>query len=323
MTTIAAHTPYLLGRAIRRGGTCTFDGACLAGKSTLIFQYLKTLQDAPLEGAEFFGLAVPGGVRAAYICGDKPTEVTYEYAAECGLDLTTLRTWFLDSPHPSIASNERAEDPLGALMAIMQTFVDTDPALDLIVIEGFGGWLGVDVNSYTKTIPKLQQVIDWNNAHRRVALVGLGHLSKARNDFSMKRAIDRHNGSGSTLAYALGNMVLETPQEVDSHYYKWTLTPRNGAEQVIWLDHRTEGMGFQPVNPDHVEAPPSRGQEAKQALLDALRGVPGGMLRGAIIRYAVQTRHVRAGTARHAMDALVEAGTLIKDGALYRLAPGA
>lgn len=268
--------PYLLGKVIKRGTTCIFDGAPYVGKTLLMMQYLKeTLATPRGTQSTMLDLQVEGGLRCAYVSTDKVTAETWETAKDVGLDLKQL-AYVVTPGHRFITENRKErKDPetrFHRLLYILDQIMADTPDLDLVIIEAFSSWLGCDLNSLGKVSSKMEDLVDWNERFPAVAVLAICHAGKARSDYHLNRAIDRSVGSiGGLKGFAGATMVLEDKKELDASAYRLTLHSRHGPPLERYLDFvsPTESR-FQLIAASVSARGTTKGNSAEQLILSYL-----------------------------------------------------
>lgn len=308
-TPIETDQAGLLGPVIRRGRLTLFIGAPHAGKTTLLFQYFAVALKASSEGAEFFGLRVPPGLCVAYVSIDKTKSDVESTARTVGLDLRQLaRVWTLHDSRQCEDSNSLSvksivNQPWETLLHLLNALVAEHPQVDLIVVEGLGAWMGGDLNGYNTATRRLLHVIAWLEAHPRVAVVGVHHSSKARSDFHFLRAMDATNGSTGLNAFTSSSMTLQTPQELEAGFYRWTLNPRSAPEQRIWLDRPQTSKVFLPGNTPHIE---TKAQKAERLIVAIVKNHhPIGIRREPLVEQLEKGHDISKTTTTSALARLI------------------
>ncbi len=208
-------------------------GASGVGKTTLIQQVLASAQ----KNVPAFGMAVAPNLRLGYIAADRSWDSYIRTAKSTDLDLTSINIKSLIDDE-SIDLRWFKQDPL----AVLQDLIRKLQPIDLVVVDPLVVFLGVDTNKYHLNAAAL---IELNRFCRseNVTILGTHHATKARSDYTFKRAQDRISGSSALLGFTSTQLFIAGPDEVgrDDGIYEWYIISHHAPGRVVELD-RKEGL---------------------------------------------------------------------------------
>lgn len=202
-------------------------GASGAGKTTLIMQLLTALQ----ANALVWGHAGRPNLRLGYIAADRTWRSYQKTAALASLDLTSIQVRALvDDPAINLRDFERS--PIDTLEYLVGTMLP----VDLIVVDPLVVFLGVDTNKYHLNAARLIRLNRLCMANK-VTLLGTHHATKARSDYSFKRAQDRISGTSALLGFTSTQLFLASPEETgrSDNYYEWHVISHHAPAKIILL----------------------------------------------------------------------------------------
>lgn len=202
-------------------------GASGAGKTTLIMQMLSALQ----ANTPVWGHAAQRNLRIGYIAADRSWRSYQKTAALSSFDLEYIQVRTLvDDAALNLKDFERS--PIDELERIIGTMLP----MDLIVVDPLVVFLGVDTNKYHLNAARLIRLNKLCLANR-VTLLGTHHATKARSDYSFKRAQDRISGTSALLGFTSTQLFLASPQETgrEDNYYEWHIISHHAAPKILLL----------------------------------------------------------------------------------------
>lgn len=209
-------------------------GASGAGKTTLIMHLLKGL----LEGGPVLGHDCQTGLRIGYIAADR-TWKSYQKTAELvSLDLSKIKTRALvDDPAIDLARFEKS--PIDELERLVGTLLPCD----LVVVDPLVVFLGVDTNKYHLNAARLIRLNKMCLANK-VTLLGTHHATKARSDYSFKRAQDRISGTSALLGFTSTQLFLAAPEETgrEDGLSEFHVISHHAPAKVVLLRRGSNGV---------------------------------------------------------------------------------
>ncbi|TFH63976.1 MAG: AAA family ATPase [Gemmatimonadales bacterium] len=242
-TTMAASPPQsldfteeLITGILPRDEVSILAGASGAGKTTLIMQILRSLT----RNEPVFGRPTLRDIRLGYIAADRTWRSYQKTAAHVGLDLSSIGVRALvDDPAIDLKLFEAS--PIEELERLIGLLLPCD----LIVVDPLVVFLGVDTNKYHLNAARL---IRLNKLCRtnHVTLLGTHHATKARSDYSFKRAQDRISGTSALLGFTSTQLFLAAPEETEREdgCAEWHIISHHAAPTTILLN-RGEGGTFE------------------------------------------------------------------------------
>lgn len=223
-------------------------GASGVGKTTLIQQVLANAQ----KNQPAFGARVAPNLRLGYIAADRSWDSYIKTAKSTGLDLSTIgvRTLIDDE---SIELEGFKRNPIRTLKELV---VSLQP-VDLVVVDPLVVFLGVDTNKYHLNAAALIELNRFCKSEN-VTLLGTHHATKARSDYSFKRAQDRISGSSALLGFTSTQLFIASPDEIgrDDGVYEWYVISHHAPGRVIEMI-RGDGGTFQFHNERLLNSPKS------------------------------------------------------------------
>jgi len=202
-------------------------GASGAGKTTLIMQVLCALQ----ANTPVWGHAAQPNVRLGYIAADRSWRSYQKTAALSNLDLESIQVRTLvDDAALNLKDFERS--PIDELERIIGTMLP----VDLIVVDPLVVFLGVDTNKYHLNAARLIRLNKLCLANK-ITLLGTHHATKARSDYSFKRAQDRISGTSALLGFTSTQLFLASPQETgrEDNCYEWHIISHHAPAKILLL----------------------------------------------------------------------------------------
>lgn len=130
------------------------------------------------------------------------------------------------------------------------------------------------------------------------------HATKARTDFTFKRAQDAISGSSALQGYSGTQMILGTPEETGSPYAKFTVVPHEGPPSEHLLTRTTDGS-FTPFIEETVS-------EGAIIAIDAT--IPEGTHSLKDLKLFLEHFNFSDATLKRHIGVLIEAGLLRKVG---------
>jgi RecA-family ATPase len=202
-------------------------GASGAGKTTLIMQLLTALQ----ANALVWGHAGRPNLRLGYIAADRTWKSYQKTAALANLDLGAIQVRALVND-AAINLHDFERSPIDELERLIGTMLP----VDLIVVDPLVVFLGVDTNKYHLNAARLIRLNRLCMANK-VTLLGTHHATKARSDFSFKRAQDRISGTSALLGFTSTQLFLASPEETgrSDGYYEWHIVSHHAPAKIILL----------------------------------------------------------------------------------------
>lgn len=236
---------YAIQSIIPTNEVSVLSGSSGAGKTTLLFSLLKSIQNGE---ADWLGHGINYPLRVGLIAADRSIESYHELASRLDVDLNQLQVKSLvDDMTIDVFRLER--DSLPLLKGMMQSFTNSP---NLIIVDPFAIFLGVDLNNYQKVAPRLI-MLGRMCKQLGVTMLCTHHASKARSDFQFMRPQDRINGSGALLGFTSTQLFLSAPEEIKKPYAELTLVPHNAPPEAIKLIRATNGA-FEQFEEQEVES---------------------------------------------------------------------
>ena len=232
LTTTLSPINYVIDGMLPQHETSILAGASGAGKSTLVAQALATIVNG--EDA-FFNRRISYPVRIGLIAADRSWRSYLELAARVGMNVAAIQAISIVDDR-SVNVNRLESDSMGLLFELIQRF----EAPDLVVVDPFVTFLGVDANNYSKVAPRLIRVNRFCNDHH-VTLLGTHHATKARSDYTFKRAQDRVSGSSALLGFTSTQLFLAAPEEIGKPWAEFVIVPHNRPAETIRLGRDDAG----------------------------------------------------------------------------------
>jgi RecA-family ATPase len=202
-------------------------GASGAGKTTLIMQVLSAIQ----ANAPVFGCHVQPNLRIGYIAADRSWRSYQKTAALASFDLASVavRT-LIDDDTVNLKDFERS--PIDELERLISTMLP----VDLIVVDPLVVFLGVDTNKYHLNAARLIRLNKLCLANK-VTILGTHHATKARSDYTFKRAQDRISGTSALLGFTSTQLFLASPEETgrSDNCYEWHVISHHAPSKIILL----------------------------------------------------------------------------------------
>lgn len=205
-------------------------GASGAGKTTLIMQALAAMQ----KGQEVFGHRCPADLRIGYIAADRSWRSYQRTAEMSSLDLSKIGVRALIDD-PAINLNNFEKSPLDELERLIGSLLP----LDLVVVDPLVVFLGVDTNKYHLSAARLIRLNKLCLAND-ITILGTHHATKARSDYSFKRAQDRISGTSALLGFTSSQLFLAAPEETgrDDGFYEWHVISHHAPPKVLLLSRK-------------------------------------------------------------------------------------
>lgn len=217
----------LISDIIPQGEVSILAGASGAGKTTLIQQILARMQ----LNKDVFGSPVSPNLRLGYIAADRSWESYKRTAALTKVNLSRLgvRTLVDDD---SIDLRVFKKNPIQVLEELIQSLLP----LDLVVVDPLVVFLGVDTNKYHLNAAALIRLNRFCRKHN-ITILGTHHATKARSDYTFKRAQDRISGTSALLGFTSTQLFLATPEELgrEDGVYEWHIISHHAPAKVIEL----------------------------------------------------------------------------------------
>lgn len=118
------------------------------------------------------------------------------------------------------------------------------PPNALLIIDPISYWTGGDMNRYMQVYLAMLDLNRFCLRHH-VTIIGLAHTGKQKADSKERyaRPQDRINGSAALLGCSGTQMALETPDQTDSEYYRFTWVPHHAPAESFDLE-RDEATGL-------------------------------------------------------------------------------
>jgi RecA-family ATPase len=223
-------------------------GASGAGKTTLIMQVLCALQ----ANVPVWGHAAQPNLRLGYIAADRSWRSYQKTAALSNLDLEPVHVRTLvDDPTVNLRDFERS--PIDELERLISTMLP----VDLIVVDPLVVFLGVDTNKYHLNAARLIRLNKLCLANK-ITLLGTHHATKARSDYSFKRAQDRISGTSALLGFTSTQLFLASPQETgrEDNCYEWHIISHHAPSKILLLTRENgkfEYVGEESTAPQPLE----------------------------------------------------------------------
>lgn len=185
-------------------------------------------------------------LQVGYIVADRTKEDLLETAGQLELHTAHLPIRSLIDDF-SIDMGVFETQPLSILFGLLDSMLP----IDLVVVDPLLVFTGVDTNKYHLNAAKLIRINRWCMEHK-VTLLGTHHATKARTDFSFKRAQDRISGSSALQGYTSTQLFLAGPEETDNEdgLTEWTIVSHHAPPRRLYFA-RT-GPGFELVRTEET-----------------------------------------------------------------------
>jgi len=280
-------------------------GVSGAGKTTLLLQILKQLAQGQHS---VWDMPCRPGLKLGYIVADRTKQdlLTTAEALEFPMQAFNIPVRSLVDDE-SVDIGQFEQKPLDVLFKML----DDLGQIDLAVVDPLIVFTGVDTNKYHLNAAKLIRINRFC-MDRQITILGTHHATKARSDFSFKRAQDRISGSSALLGYTSTQLFLASPEETEDEngLSQWTIVSHHAPPKTMFLS-RT-GPGFVPVRTE--VAAPSIPLDAR--IVEVL--ATGPRKAGELVQ---QLRPTGKATIYRALDRMQAAGVVVKtDWGHYRLA---
>ncbi len=252
-------------------------GASGAGKTTLVMQILKALQ----ENQDVFGFAAQKNLNIAYLASDRSWDAYQTLAERVQVDTNKMQIiTVVDDLSIDLELFEKNSRRL--LYNLLDRFVKQ--GAELIVIDPLMALMGGDPNRYNSVAPRLTELNRYCSKNK-VTVLGIHHAGKARTDFGFKRAQDRISGSSALLGFTSTQLFLAAAEEIQQEYCEWHIVPHTDKPSVLKLK-RTDPFGlFAPYTMDDEIASASKNvAQTDLVLLDYLPEDGTPMIRREIVK---------------------------------------
>ena len=117
------------------------------------------------------------------------------------------------------------------------------PPNSLLIIDPISYWAGGDMNRYMAVY---MAMIGLNRLceQYQLTILGLAHTSKQKGDIKERytRPQDRINGSAALLGCSGTQMALETPDQTESPYYRFTWVAHHAVPESYTLERTENGL---------------------------------------------------------------------------------
>jgi hypothetical protein len=239
--------------------------------------------------------------RWGYLANDHAWKMYEETAVRVQLDLNAI-------PHISLMDDETIDlekfrvSPLLLLEELLTRLADK--GCNAIVVDTLVSWFGGDIRNYNLPAYALLRLGRWCRKHN-ATLLGMHHATKARTDYTFKRAQDRISGSMSLLGFSSTQLCLLPPDETGDATAQFHIIAHNAPPLVIPLK-RTEGGIFAPFEPGDEPLSPIE-ESILKCVAEQGEGVT--VTRNAI---ASAMSAVSAATLDRNLKKLVQGGKLVK-----------
>lgn len=117
------------------------------------------------------------------------------------------------------------------------------PPNSLIIIDPISYWAGGDMNRYMQVYMAMIGLNRFCEKHQ-ITVLGLAHTGKQKGDVKERytRPQDRINGSTALLGNSGTQMALETPDQTDSPYYRFTWVAHHAPPESYTLERTENGL---------------------------------------------------------------------------------
>jgi hypothetical protein len=215
---LPAHQPHFISGPPGGGKTCL--------TATMVMRFLM--------GAPIFDRQVTRPPFVGIIAADRPWDDTRQWYEKAGCG---------DIPHFSVVDSAlslRQLEKHDQLLHILETIILSDlkaPRNSLIIIDPISLWAGGDMNRY-KLVYLALLGLNRLCISLGITIIGLAHTSKQKGDIKERytRPQDRINGSAALLGCSGTQMALETPDQTDSPFYRFTWAPHHAPAESFELD---------------------------------------------------------------------------------------
>lgn len=259
------------------GEVSILAGSSGAGKSTLIMQALKAFENGE---DTWLGKKLNYDARWGYLANDHAWKLYEETANRVQLSLN-------DMPHISLMDDESIDlekfrtSPLLLLEELLSRLVDH--GCNAIVVDTLVSWFGGDIRNYNLPAYALLRLGRWCRKHQ-ATLLGMHHATKARTDYTFKRAQDRISGSMALLGFSSTQLCLLPPDETGEAASQFHVIAHNAPPLVIPLKKTEQGIfipfdvGDEPLSPIEESMLRFIGEQGEGAVVsrnsiaEALRG---------------------------------------------------
>lgn len=256
----------IIEHILPQGEVSILAGSSGAGKSTLIMQALKAFENGE---DTWLGKKLNYEARWGYLANDHAWKLYRETAGRIQLDIDAM-------PHISLMDDESIDlekfrvSPLMLLEELLSRLVDAN--CNAIVVDTLVSWFGGDIRNYNLPAYALLRLGRWCRKHD-ATILGMHHATKARTDYTFKRAQDRISGSMALLGFSSTQLCLLPPDETGEAASQFHIIAHNAPALMIPLK-RTEAGVFAPFLP---------GDEPLSPMEEAILGIIAAQGEGATV----------------------------------------
>jgi len=231
----AAHSD-IIQDILPRGEVSILAGSSGCGKSTLLMQALAAFQAGEHT---FLGHVLDLDTRWGYLANDHAWKLYEDTARRCHLNINGL-------PHVSVMDDDTIDlevfrrDSLKLLEDLLLRLKDAGATA--VVVDTLVSWFGGDIRNYNLPAYALLRLGRFCRTHG-LTILGTHHATKARTDFSFKRAQDRISGSMALLGFSSTQLCLIPPDENGTAAYQFHVIAHNAPAKMIALS-RSESTGI-------------------------------------------------------------------------------
>ena len=219
------------------------------GKTCLLASIVKSL----LAGEPVFGKACNPVPFVGLIAADREWSDGQQWYTAAGCpDLPYFS--LIDSDVPTLKLKKPGY-PIQLLDEIFSEHFKAPPN-SLLIIDPISYWTGGDMNRYMQVYLAM---IELNRfcLRNQCTIIGLAHTGKQKADAKERyaRPQDRINGSAALLGCSGTQMALETPDQTEGDFYRFTWVPHHAQAESFDLERDAETGLFRLV----ADGPPDIG----------------------------------------------------------------
>lgn len=199
-----------------------------------MMQALKAFENGE---ESWMGKRLNYGARWGYLANDHAWKLYEDTANRIQLNINGI-------PHISLMDDESIDlekfrtNPLTLLEELLTRLVDQ--GANAIVCDTLVSWFGGDIRNYNLPAYALLRLGRWCRKHN-ATILGMHHATKARSDYTFKRAQDRISGSMSLLGFSSTQLCLLPPEETGEATAQFHIIAHNAPPLMIPLSKR-EGL---------------------------------------------------------------------------------
>lgn len=239
--TALTHPRELIEGILPETETSILAGASGVGKTTLLMQVLRCLQ----RNEPVFGHQPQQDIAIGYIAADRTWQAYARLAEQVGVDLAKIKIRALvDDDDIDCTHFER--DPQSIMYSLLKEFVKS--GVRLAVVDPLVVFLGCDTRLYHVNAARLIRLNKFCRQNN-ITVLGTHHATKARTDFTFKRAQDRISGTSALLGFTSTQLFMAAPDECGGEFTEWHIVSHHAPGTVLYLKRNDHGL-FEAVDPN-------------------------------------------------------------------------